>query len=65
VIVSLGIIANKAPHSTEEEIEKLLKFKAQDMVFLSMQQVVPDILIGLAVAIAICIIIVLTTYIIP
>lgn len=64
-MVSLALLANSADHFTEEQIEKMLKVKGQDMPYLSTEQVIPDILIGLGVAAAVCIVMVLTTYVVP
>ena len=64
-VISLSLLANSAEHLSPPQIEQLLKTKGQDMPYLSTQQVIPDILIGLAVATAICILLVLTTYCLP
>ena len=34
-VVSLALAANQAPHINEQDIEKLLKVKGQDMPYLS------------------------------
>ena len=64
-VVSLALLANSADHLSEVQVEKLLKTKAQDMPYLSTEQVIPDILIGLGLATALCVLMVVTTYMLP
>jgi hypothetical protein len=64
-VVALALLANSADHLTEEEVEKMLKTQGQSLPYLSTEQVIPDILIGLGVATALCVLMVVTTYLLP